>query len=55
MQKSGEVPVDLSTEAAARLKAFVAEVERLWPGAELVEVRRLGQPDPLDDEEEAVQ
>jgi len=39
MQKSGEDK--LSPEAAARLEAFVAEVGRLWPGAELVEVRRL--------------
>jgi len=45
MQKSGEVPVDLSPEAAARLEAFVAEVGRLWPGAEVVEVRRIGHVD----------
>jgi len=51
MQKSGgEVLIDLSPEATALLKAFVAEVERLWPGAEVVEMRRLSRVYPVDGE-----
>jgi hypothetical protein len=44
------MPIDLSPEAAARLAAFVAEVGRLWPGAEVVEVRRLSRLYPVDGE-----
>ena len=44
MQKSGEND-ELSPEDLERVEAFIAEVKRLWPGAELVAVR---EPDVLD-------
>ena len=50
MPKFGEIPIDLSPEAAELLSAFVVEVGRLWPGAEVVEVRRLSRAYPVDGE-----